>query len=160
MASINFNSLQNINKSQDNHTYVDFHLDLQENVLSTAANWNSTAKFGGRDVKVAYDLNAIRNSLTNLFNTVPGERYLLPEYGTDLRRYVFENITEITGLKIGRTMRSAIINWDSRLNIATLDVIGVEDKHEYHINLTLEVPFLTEPINISSILTREGYFII
>ena len=32
------------------------------------------------DIKASKDYNAIRNSLTNLFNTLPGQRFLFPDY--------------------------------------------------------------------------------
>ena len=77
MSSINFNTLQDTSTNEDNYSYVDFYLDFAEDPIGSAANFQSTIG-NGRDIKVAYDLNAIRNSLKNLFNTIQGERFLIP----------------------------------------------------------------------------------
>ncbi len=158
MASIIFNTLKNTVKSQDNYTYVDFFFDIQENLIKES-NYLTT-KGTGRDIKVSYDLNAIRNSIKNLFNTIPGERFLQPEYGTDLRRYIFEGITESIGNIIARTIQIAINNWEPRCRILQLWVIGKPDENSFEIQLVLSIPFLTEPLNLKGLLTRNGYTII
>jgi phage baseplate assembly protein W len=38
--------------------------------------------------------DAIKNNLINFFLTEPGERYLNPNFGSGLRSFVFEQITE------------------------------------------------------------------
>lgn len=156
MASITFNSLKETAKSVDNYTYVDFHLDLQENKIGPQSTWLETTG-PGTDIRVAFDLNAIRNSLRNIFSTLPGERALLPDFGADLRRYVFEPINERTGANLGRSIRYAIEQWEPRVQLLNLDIIGVEDQHEYRVTLTLAVPFLSEPLNVRTIFTREGF---
>lgn len=158
MASITFNSLKNKAKSEENHTYVDFYLDLEENVLGSQSTITQTTG-NGRDIRVAIDLNAIRNSLRNLFNTNPGERPLLPQYGADLRRLIFEPISETTGNRIGRLIRYSLASWEPRVQLRRLDIVGVRDRHEYQITMVLGIPFLTEPLNVSTIFTREGFVI-
>jgi hypothetical protein len=155
MASINLNNLQNIGKNTEKYTYTDIYLDLAEDI-TTVSNFTNTIG-SGRDMKVAYDLNAIRNSIVNLFSTIPGQRYLLPEYGSDLRKYVFEQITDITGRQIGREINRAIVNWEPRVRIISLNIIGYEDRNEYEITLILEVPFLKQRFNLTGILNKEGY---
>jgi len=156
MSSINLNSLENTTLNEEKYTYVDFHLDFSENLIGAATNFNQTIG-NGRDVAVSFDLNAIRNSLTNLFNTIPGERFLLPEYGSDLRRYVFDPISESSGRRIGREIQTSIDKWEPRVSLTKLDIVGHHDRNEYEITMVLAVPFLTEPLNLEGILTRDGY---
>ena len=156
MSSINFNALQNTSLNEEKYTFTDFHLDFAEDPIGSAANYAETVE-NGRDIKVAYDLNAIRNSLKNLFNTVPGERFLLPEYGSDVRRHVFEPVTESTSRRIGRAISIAISKWEPRIRLLNLDITGFADQNEYQIIIELAVPFLTEPIGLQGILTRDGY---
>lgn len=158
MASINFNNLRNVSKNVQKYTYTDIYLDFQED-LSSSANFVQTIGTG-RDMKVAYDLNAIKNSLVNLFSTVPGQRYLLPEYGSDLRRYIFEPISDITGRQIGREIQRSITNWEPRIKLLNLNITGYMDRNEYEIDLVLSIPFLNQPLNLKSVLNKEGITVI
>jgi phage baseplate assembly protein W len=158
MSSINLNNLQDTSKPNNAYTYVDFHLDFEEDKIGSTANFVETIA-SGRDIKVALDLNAIRNSLKNLFNTIPGERILLPDYGSDIRNYVFEPMTEILGKTIGDEITSAIGKWEPRVNLNSVDITGDPDLNEYTIVLYLEAPFLDEPLGITSMLSKDGYII-
>ena len=155
MASITFNSLKNTTVTQDKYTYADLALDLQLDL--TGASNLVTTNGTSRDIKVAYDLNAIRNSIQNIFNTVPGERFLLPTFGADLRSFVFEPMTQITGSAIARVIQYSINNWEPRCRILSLDVQGFEDRNEYDITLTLQVPFLSQPLNLQGTLSQQGF---
>lgn len=156
MSSINFNNLQDTSKNKEQFTYVDFHFDFAQDKSGTITNSSQTIG-SGRDIKVAYDLNAIVNSLQNLFNTIPGERFLLPEYGADLQRYVFEPITVATGNRIGRKIRNALATWEPRVKLLNIDITGFPDKNEYQVDMSLVVPFLEDPLGITGFLSRDGY---
>jgi phage baseplate assembly protein W len=118
-----------------------------------------TINGNGRDMKVAYDLNAIRNSIINLFNTLPGERILLPDYGCDLRRFIFEPITDSTSRLIGRTIKTSIEQWEPRVVLVNINVDAYISRAEYEVTLVLEVPFLqrNEKLNVAGILNRQGF---
>lgn len=160
MGSISFNSLKNTNISQQKYTYTDIFLDLaQEPFEIIIGNRNLTG--GGRDMKVAYDINAIRNSIVNLFNTNKGDRILLPDYGCDLRQFIFEPISNSRGQLIGRTIEKSVQAWEPRVRIINIDIKGFVDRGEYEINVTLEVPFLQkgQKLNISGLLNRQGFIV-
>lgn len=155
MASITFKNLKNKEKSQDNFTYVDFNLDLQENLLDSSTNFVDKNN-ASRDIKVAYDLNAIRNSIKNIFSTIPGDRFLLPEFGANLLAYVFEPISDMAGNSIAHSIHDTIDTWEPRVNISNLTITGYKDRNEYEITILLSVPFSNESLNIKALLTREG----
>jgi phage baseplate assembly protein W len=156
MSSINFNNLKSVSKNVHQYTYVDLFLDIQEEPMGISGNYLPVPG-SGRDMKVAYDLNVIRNSIKNLFNTIPGERFLLPDYGSDLRRYLFEPISELNGSIIGREIYTSLVRWEPRVNVINIDVKGYIDELEYDVELVLQVPFLNEPLYLKGLLTREGY---
>ncbi len=158
MGSINFNTLKNTNYSQNNYTYTDIYLDLAEEPLQIIIGKRANIS-KGRDIKVAYDINAIKNSITNLFNTLPGERLLLPEYGCDLRRYVFEPITETNAMFIGRTIKRAISQWEPRVRVVNISIDAYIDEQQYIINLTLNVPiFQTDnTFSLEGKLDKQGF---
>ena len=157
MGSINLNKLKNTSKSVDNYTYVDLNLDMtQEKIGTRTGNWTTTTD-SSKDIKVSYDLNAIQNSLVNLFNTAPGERYLLPEYGSDLRKYVFDNVSEAGGRMIGENIKDSIEKWEPRVRILNINIVGKADQNEYNITLNLLIPFSQTKFSLRGVLNQEGY---
>ena len=155
MSSITFNNLKNVNVNINNYTYTDLFLDIEEEPIGISGNFLD-APGSGRDIKVAYDLNAIRNSIGNLFNTIPGERFLLPEYGSDLRRYLFESVSEMQGNLIAREIYSSLNRWEPRVDVVGVDVTGIRDINEYEIILSVRIPYLKNVFNLKGILTRQG----
>jgi len=158
MASINFNNLKNTNYSQKSYTYTDLFLDFTQEPFESVIG-NRYISGSGKDMKVAYDLNAIKNSIVNLFNTLPGERILLPDYGCDLRQFIFETVTDSNARFIGRTISKSIEKWEPRVKIVNINIDGYEDRNEYEITLILEVPFLKkgEKLNLKGLLNRQGF---
>lgn len=158
MGSINFNNLKNTNYNQQNYTFTDIFLDLSQEPFEIMIG-SRASKGSGKDMKVAYDLNAIRNSIVNLFNTAPGERLLLPDYGCDLRQFIFEPISESTATRISATITRALLTWEPRVQLVSINIDGYEDRNEYVIDLVLEVPFLArnQKLNIKGILNKQGY---
>lgn len=158
MGSIIFNGFKNTNYSQKQNTYTDIFLDLEQEPFEVQIG-NQIVVGSGKDMKVAYDLNAIRNSIVNLFNTLPGHRILLPDYGCDLRVYLFDGITDATSRQVGRTIVESIEKWEPRVTVVNVNVDAYVSRHEYEITLELEVPFINEheKLNISGTLNKEGF---
>lgn len=156
MASLNFPNMKKTTiYSNTGYVFADLFLDMQEDYVSVSSNIKRTFS-DSRDIKVAFDLNAIKNSLKNLFNTMKGERLLLPEYGCDLRQFVFDNITEANAKQIGLTIKKAIKDYEPRITLLGLNINAYPDTNEYVIDMTIAVPFLNEPLNLTTIFTRQG----
>lgn len=158
MGSITFNNLKPVNKNVQQYTYADLFLDIQEEPMGISGNYLQV-RGSGRDIKIAYDLAAIKNSIYNLFNTVPGERILLPDYGSDLRKYIFEAVSDLRGTLIGREIYTAITRWEPRVNVINIDVVGHTDTQEYDITIVLQVPFTSQSMYLKGVLNKEGYVI-
>lgn len=160
MGSINFNNLKKSTYKEQKYVYADLHLDLEQEPFEVAIG-NRVIRGGGKDIKIAYDLNAIRNSILNLFNTIPGHRFLLPDYGCDLRQFLFEPISESTGYNIGRTIRENIEKWEPRVTLLNINIDAYPDRNEYVITMVLEIPFLqkNEKLNLKGLLNSQGFII-
>ena len=158
MGSITFNNLKNVNSSQKNYTYTDIFLDFTQEPFQSSIG-NRTINGAGKDMKVAYDLNAIRNSIINLFNTSPGDRILLPDYGINLKSYVFENMSDSTSRLLGRAIKTAIEQWEPRVTIVSINVTSYESRQMYEITLVMQVPFLPkgQTLNLTGTLNRQGF---
>ena len=158
MASINFNNLKNNTNESDTYIYSDLYLDLSQAPAETKFNKNKRTK--KNDIKMSYDDDAIKNSLYNLFNTLPGNRILLPDYGCDLNFYVFEHINETNARMIGRSIKNAIEKWENRVSILNIDIACNEAEQLYEITLKLNIVFSYTTNNIMEvrgIMNQQGF---
>jgi len=121
------------------YVYKDLSLDLATTKISAPGFKLPTPR---GDNTASFDLAAIGNSLTNLFNTLPGQRFLFPEYGLDFRQFLFSPITVENGELIGRKIYNGIKTYESRVNPLQIKVKANEDENQYNITIFLQIPVL------------------
>lgn len=92
------------------------------------------------DLKDLRDLEDIKQSMLNIFNTVPGQKVLNPYLGLNLSRYVFDTITAQTADMIARTILVGLPEQEPRIKISELSVIGNVPRAEYNVSFTLNIP--------------------
>jgi phage baseplate assembly protein W len=137
---------------QQAYYYKDLHLDfMKDGTFSSVL----VKKTDGNDVKVDYDEVAIRNSLINLFNTKPGQRFLFPLYGLDLSSYVFEAVNDVNGQIIGEKVVRCIKNFEPRVTLKRCNIIALPDDNQYEITIILEIPILNTSTNINMVLDTK-----
>lgn len=68
-------------------------------------------------------IDLIRNNLRQLLRTEPGERFMLPNYGCSLRRYLMEPLDQITFSQIRDTIKNSIYKYLSKVSIIKLSVV-------------------------------------
>jgi phage baseplate assembly protein W len=149
--AIKISNLQQIANqyAQKEYYYKDLHLDFEKSSeFSTSLN----KKIEGNDVKVDFDESAIRNSLRNLFNTKPGQRFLFPVYGLDLNQYLFEAVSEINGQMIGEKIVTSIENYEPRVSVLECNVIAKPDDNEYDITIVVKIPIFNSTASINTLL--------
>ena len=98
--------------------------------------------------------------MVNIFNTNPGERFLVPEFGSNLRRYLFEPITDMTAQKIGSEIVTAIETWEPRVTIDIVRVIGRPEQHEYEVTISLIINLIKEAVNITGTVDIDNQLIL
>ncbi|MBF0383847.1 MAG: GPW/gp25 family protein [Magnetococcales bacterium] len=69
----------------------------------------------------------IRESLWLLFSTSLGERILLPEYGSQIWKMVYQNLNNTLKHQIIEFIEQAIISWEPRINVD--DITVEQDNH-------------------------------
>lgn len=57
---------------------------------------------------------AVKQAIHNIFTWMPGERILLPEFGSRLRTLLYEGITPETEERIVAEIRSIVLEWEPR----------------------------------------------
>ncbi len=63
----------------------------------------------------------IEESLRILFGTSPGERVMLPAYGCNLRRSVFDTLSESMLTELKETIRKAVLFFEPRILVERID---------------------------------------
>jgi len=160
MGSINFNKLEKTVSTsvRSTFTYTDLYLDIEETTIK--ADKFSTAR-KGKDIRASYDEEAIKNSIINILNTIPGERFLVPEFGANLLDLVFQPISDITANLIGTRIFDAIDRFEPRIQIQNISVIGIVDSHQYDVNIKVIIPTLSRSkvVNLTTTLSQEGFLV-
>lgn len=149
--AIKLRNLENLSNQYKTQKFVfsDLHLDITRSDEYSAEALKVITK---NDLKSDYDLNAIKNSLNNLFNTKPGQRFLFPNYGLNLDQFIFEPITEYNGRLIGEKIVRSIKTFETRVNLKQCNVELLPDDNQYDINLILEFPVFNTNASINTIL--------
>lgn len=136
--------------------FIDVKLDIKKDyVFDPKLNNENVVK----DLQVSYDLQAIKNSLFNLFTTMPGQKILNPVYGLNLYQYLFTAVTEDNAQAIGDTILKGIQKYEPRLGVVKIYVVPDFDNNAYVIGLKLNVPGLNiVGIGLKGILSDSGYY--
>lgn len=101
------------------------------------------------DITKNIDLDAVKNSLSNIINTSKGSRRMLPEFGSDVQKLLFEPLDEITARRIGENILNSVGMWEDRIEILGLHVHVNEDNNRYdcHLSFTLRGAQIEESID-------------
>ena len=107
-------------------------LDLQKNiVIGVSLPFNAPGVFN----KTYSTKDQIKSNLINLLLTDKGERIMNPEFGTDLRRSLFDNITESNNEILRLKIIEAINIFIPEIQLESVDVIPDFDYNTLNITI-------------------------
>lgn len=136
----------------DNVLYRDIDLDVQ---LNTKNCEQTNKDYDVYTVKQLIDINAVANSLNNIFTWTQGERVLDPEFGTNLRKVLFEGITAQNSELIRAEVRNAISKYEPRIQIQDIYDISTTDDTE---NNTVQMRIVYSVPTLPGQLFTYDYF--
>jgi len=143
------------NAIKQNYLYKDLFLDLQ-NSYSYNAQLNRKEEL--KDIAGLYDVEAIKSSIANALLTSPGEKILNPEFGVDLRRFIFEPVDVFTTQEIQADIEENLPNFEPRIELERVEVEALEEEQQYNIQLQINVPSLNVyGLSLRSVLNSNGY---
>lgn len=92
------------------------------------------------DITRDIDIEAIKNSLTNICTTLVGSRRMLPNFATNIQYLLFEPISKSTANLIAKHLIDSIRKWDDRISLTGFDIIADYDNNQYKckINFTIK----------------------
>ena len=143
MSSLNFIGLKKQQVTNRKYLYTDLHLDIANPIV--------------RDLQTDNDEAAIRNSIFNLFNTIPGQNLLNPSYGLNLAKYLFEPASTTVARQIGQDILKNIGIYEPRVDVQNVNVEVNVDEQMYTVTLSILIPQFNQNINIPGTLNQTGY---
>ena len=154
MANIAIQSLPTKTQTTP-YLYADLHLDLQTYFTSH----NQLAKqLEHKDFRIDYDINAIKNSMINLLTTCPGQKILDPNFGLDLREFLFEPFNRFNDGEFQNKIYAYLTMYEPRINIIRVIANGNQDLQTYTFNIYFTIPTLTtQVLSLNGSLNSDGY---
>ena len=74
-------------------------------------------------------LDLIRQAVTTILDTEPGERIMLPGFGCGLRRYLMAPNNVTTRTAMADDIRSALDTWEPRIQLQGVEVTTDDDPY-------------------------------
>ena len=107
------------------------------------------------DVVVSRDASAIKQAIVNLLLTNKGERLMNPNYGSDIRRYLFEPLDYGTANQIKGNIRDTIERFEPRISVVRLKASTNYDDNGFDITMTYSVRGTDDsPVTVDFFLSR------
>lgn len=94
----------------------------------------------------------VKSNFKNLILTKKGERLMQPEFGTNLHRILFENITENTLEDARLTVVEAVERWMPFLELQQFEVKNPVNGNPHRIDLSVTYRFRNNP-NVTDSIT-------
>ena len=91
------------------------------------------------DVVVSKDASAIKQAIVNLLLTNKGEKLFDPEYGSDIRSYLFEPLDYATANQVQSNIRYTIAKWEPRIGVNVIEAVPNYDDNGFDVYLEYEI---------------------
>lgn len=115
---------------------------------------NFTAHPVTKDVSKKVNENAIATAIRNLLLTSYYERPFKPELGSNLKKFLFEPIDNVTTSLIQDSIFETINNFEPRVTVSEVVAAANFDEQRYDVTVTFFVKNTIEPLTISFFLER------
>jgi len=97
-------------------------------------------------------IESIKNNIKLLLKTQRGERVMQPNLGLNIRRFLFEQITEDTQVQIENDIVDTFATWLPFVELREIDIdTGNQDKNQININIVFNIkraPNTTESVGV------------
>ena len=107
-----------------------------------------------KDIVLKKDVEAVKRSVRNLVLTNPHERPFHPEIGSGITGILFENVSPTTAVVLQSEIRQVITNFEPRVRLIDISVLGDIDKNGYYVTIEFQVINIPNPVTIELFLER------
>ena len=121
-------------------------LDLQKNiVIGVSLPFNAAGVFN----KTYSTKDQIKSNLINLLLTDKGERIMNPEFGADVRRSLFDNITESNNELLRLKITDAINIFIPEIELGSVDIVPDFDYNTLNITINYRLIISNTPDQVT-----------
>ena len=107
------------------------------------------------DIVVSKDASAIKQAIVNLLLTNKGERPFNPDYGSDIRSYLFEPLDFATAGQIDLSIRNTIAEFEPRISILSLETYPSYDTNSFNAEMKYVIVGSNDPpVEVELVLNR------
>lgn len=121
--------------------YSDFDLDFEAHPVT-------------KDILKKTNENSISQAIRNLLLTAHYERPFNPELGSNLKKFLFEPIDNVTTSLIQDAIYQTLTNYEPRVTISEVVAAPNFDENRYDVSVTFFVKNTIDPLTISFFLER------
>jgi|TARA_Y100001970_G_C13873698_1_gene670317 hypothetical protein len=129
------------NSKRSNRIYKDLNMSFTKNPAT-------------KDVARLFDVQAIKRAVKNIILTNKYERPFNPDFGCNLRGFLFENITEPLLVIIKDRVAMAIEKYEPRVSVEDVVVKNDIDKNGINIQVSFLINGVEAPVTVSTFLQR------
>ena len=126
-----------------NRTYRDIAFSLFANPMSG-------------DVGKKTGAAAVKQAIVAILKTNHHERLFNPEFGSDIRGSLFEQMNPITEQRMRKKVEAAIARHEPRAEVLGITVTGQEEQNRYEISVVFNVASVAEVQEITTYFNALG----
>ena len=106
------------------------------------------------DVGKKTGAGAVKGAILSILKTDFNERLFQPEFGSNIRSLLFEQMNPITVERIKTEVKEAVTRHEPRAQVTGVKVEAQEDKNRYVVSVLFNVASIAEPQKLETYFDR------
>jgi hypothetical protein len=106
------------------------------------------------DVGKKTGVSAVKSAIVSILKTNHNERMFQPEFGSNIRALLFEQMNPITEQRIKTEVENAVKNHEPRAEVLGITVTGQEEQNRYLVSILFNVSSEAEPQKLETYFDR------
>ena len=106
------------------------------------------------DVGKKTGASAVKSAIVSILKTNHNERMFQPEFGSNIRALLFEQMNPITEQRIKTEVENAINNHEPRAEVLGITVTGQEEQNRYLVSILFNIASEAEPQKLETYFDR------
>lgn len=107
-----------------------------------------------KDVNKVFDEIAIVNSIKNIVLTNHYEKPFQPDFGSNVRKMLFESLDIITASALEKEIQQTILNYEPRISLLGVKVVPDIENNGFGVTMQFYILNRAEPVTINFLLER------